>query len=78
MSLTQTATKWNETPEILAARDIAKRFNKTHVVVIMLDDRSGTINGASYGSDGDRCRVAGKLMDVAYKAVLKYFVGENI
>lgn len=62
---------WKDEPTIMAARDIAKKFNQTRVIIIMVDDEGGTIRSASYGANGALCTSAGKLADVAYDAVVK-------
>ena len=52
----------------MAAREIAQRFGKDRVILIMLTE--DTLETASYGTDGRLCAEAGKLADVAYDAIM--------
>jgi len=61
---------WNPAPEVAAARDIAKKFNKKQVVILMLDDEK--IQSVSYGETKKLCDATAKLADVAYNAVYEY------
>ena len=57
-----TVANWRDNPEIMAARDYAKRFGKRRVV-IYCEDGDGMVSGVSYGTSGDLCRRAGKVLD---------------
>lgn len=51
---------WNPSPKVAAARDIAKKFGKTKVVILMLDEREGTMEYASFGETKEMCTDAKK------------------
>lgn len=63
---------FNPSPKVAEARDLAKKFGKTKVIIFMIDDDAGTMEYASYGRDKAMCSDAGKLADVAYKAIYDY------
>jgi hypothetical protein len=58
---------FNPSPKVAAARDIANRFNKRMVIVLMLDEE--TMEFASYGATPTLCTRAKRLADKAYDAV---------
>lgn len=62
----------NFDPKISLAREFARRFGKTHVVVLALDEENA-LEYASYGSSKNRCNQAKKVADVAFEAVVKFF-----
>ena len=67
---------WNPSPEVAEARNIARRFGKDQVIVIMLDLERGTIESVTYGRTKALCADAKRLGDVAYDAVrLEFVVG---
>lgn len=55
---------------IQAARDLAERFGKEQVIVLMLDQKAGTLEYASYGKTRALCADARRLADAAYDAVM--------
>lgn len=62
---------WNPSPKVAAARDIAKRFGKDQVIVLMLNRGSqGTIEAISYGRNRVLCADAKALASVAYDAII--------
>ncbi|MEW6616451.1 MAG: hypothetical protein AB1401_13430 [Thermodesulfobacteriota bacterium] len=63
---------FNPSPKVAEARDLAKKYGKTKVIIFMIDDDKGTIEYASYGKDRVMCADARKLADVAYDAVLDH------
>ena len=63
---------FNPSPKVAAARDIARKFKKRQVIVLMLDD--DTLEYASYGETKTLCDGAYKLADIAYSAVMKYLL----
>lgn len=64
---------WNPSPKVAAARDIARRFGKQQVIVVMLDLERGTIESATYGETKALCADAKRLGDAAYDAVIKAY-----
>jgi hypothetical protein len=63
---------WNPSPKVAAARNIGKKFGKPQVVVLMIDQDSGTLELASYGETRELCEEARKLGDVAFNAVIAH------
>lgn len=63
---------WNPSPRVAAAREIARRFGSTHVVVLMLNEDEGTIQYATYGTDAGRCSEAKVFGDVAFEALNQF------
>jgi hypothetical protein len=59
-------------PKIAEAKYIADRFQKTKVILIMLDDENATIEYASYGKTPELCKEAKIIADVAYESVLSF------
>ena len=45
---------WRDSPRIMAAKEIADRFKKRQVIIIMVD-RQGAISYASYGTSKKLC-----------------------
>ena len=62
---------WNPSPKVAAARDIGARFRKDQVIVLMIDNRAGTLEYASYGETRALCDEAKWLADAAYAAVAR-------
>jgi len=56
---------WNPSPKVAAARDIGKKFGANKVIVIMLNERAGTIESVSYGETKTECTMAKRLANVA-------------
>lgn len=61
---------FNPDPEVAAARDIAKRFSKKQVIILMIDEEMLTY--ASYGETKALCDAAKKIADVAFDAVMDH------
>lgn len=61
---------FNPSPKVAAARDIARQFKKTQIVVLLIDQDAGTLEYASYGETKELCKEAKILADVAYDAVM--------
>ncbi len=60
---------FNPSPQVAAAREVARRFGKKQVIILMLDDY--TLEYASYGEDKALCAGARRLADTAYDAVME-------
>jgi hypothetical protein len=52
---------WRKNPKIADARDLAKKWDKSHVVFIMIDDNQGTIEYITYGKNKTECKVAHEI-----------------
>lgn len=65
---------FNLSPKVAEARDLAKKYGKTRVIIFMIDDDKGTMEYASYGKDKALCSDARKLADVAYKAIYDHLL----
>jgi hypothetical protein len=65
---------FNPDPKVAEARAIAKKYKKTKVIILMVDDWNGTLEYASYGETPTMCREAKQLADAAYEAVYKAIV----
>jgi hypothetical protein len=65
---------WKQSPEIMQARRVAKELGASRIIILMIDDKAGTIGYASYGADSRLCEEAGRLAEVAYKAVYQQMV----
>ena len=63
---------FNPSPKVAEARDLAKKYGKTKVIIFMIDDDAGTMEYASFGKDKAMCNDAKKLADVAYRAIYEY------
>ena len=63
---------FNPSPKVAEARDLATKYRKTKVIIFMIDDDAGTMEYASFGKDKAMCSDAGKLADVAYKAIFDH------
>ena len=68
-------TDWRKSPEIVQAQRIAKELGKSQIVILMIDEKAGTIATASYGTNGERCAEAERLAEIAYDAVYEYLSG---
>jgi hypothetical protein len=60
---------FNPSPKVAACREVARKFKKKAVIVLMLDDDN--LEYASYGETPALCNEAKKLADVAFDAVMK-------
>ena len=60
---------FNPSPKVSEARDLAKKYGKTKVIIFMIDDDKGTMEYASFGKDKAMCSDAKMLADLAYKAI---------
>ena len=60
---------WNPSPQVAAARDIAGKFGKDRVILLMLNDAERTIEYASYGWTAALCKDTRRLADAAMAAV---------
>jgi len=60
----------NKSPKVQTARKVAEKYKKTHVILLMLDTKNGTIEYASYGKTAEACNLAKHLADLAYDEVL--------
>jgi hypothetical protein len=63
---------FNPTPEVAAARDFARKFNKQQVIILSLDN--DTLSVATYGETVQLCAETKTLGDRCYDAVFSYFV----
>ena len=57
-------------PKVEAAKQLAKKWYKSHVIIIALDDKARTIETASYGSDKRKCAEAEKLGKAAHDGIV--------
>lgn len=57
-------------PKVTAAREIAKQFHQTRVIVIMINDDTRTVEYASYGKTKPLCDAARQLADRLFEAVI--------
>ena len=64
---------WNPSPKVAVARDYAKQYGKTHVIIIGLDDE--TLEYASYGATKQKCSEAERLAKLCYDTLLEYLAG---
>ena len=60
---------FNPDPKVTAARDIGRKWSKSRVIVLMIDDDAGTIEYASWGRTPVLCRRAKVTADAVYEAV---------
>ena len=63
---------FNPSPKVAEARELAKKYGKTKVIIFMIDDEAGTMEYASFGQDRAMCADARKLGDVAYEAIVDH------
>ena len=62
---------FNPSPKVAAARDVAKKFNKDEVIIIMVDNGTQTVEYASYGKNEFLCARAREKADVAFNAIVR-------
>jgi len=60
---------WNPSPEVAAARDYGKKFNKDKVIILGIDELKGTFEIISYGKTKEKCSEAKKIADDLYNLV---------
>lgn len=63
---------WNPSPKVATARDAGKKYGANKVILILINERAGTIESVSYGETKTECTMAKRLADVAYEAVYDY------
>jgi len=68
---------WNPSPKVAAARDIADRWNLSHVIIVMIDDKTGDTTTVTYGENRGKCAAAEKLGEVAHVAIIDAWEGEK-
>lgn len=69
-----TKMAFNPSPKVAAARDVAKRFGMNKVVILMLNERDGTMEYASYGDTARECSEAKRLADAVYDAAYQHII----
>ena len=62
---------FNPSPKVADCRDLARKWKKHQVIIIMIDREAGTLEYASYGENKKLCDQAEALADTAYDAVYK-------
>lgn len=60
---------WNPSPKVADARNLARRHGADRVVIVLLSDKTGTMETISYGETRLLCAQAQHLSDVAYDAI---------
>jgi len=65
-------------PEVLAARDFAKKFDRDQVIILSIDrvlsiDREMRIHTVSYGASKYLCNVAKYHGDIVQKALIEHY-----
>ena len=65
---------FNPSPKVGDAANIAKKYNKSKVIILMLDDE--TLEYASYGDNSQQCDQAKEIAEVAYEAVMQHMVDQ--
>lgn len=68
---------FSPSPKVADCRELARKWKKTKVIIIMIDDRAGTMEYASYGETPVMCKRAGQLADTAYDAIYKQLTQEE-
>ena len=61
---------WNPSPEVAAARDFGKKFDKKMVVIFHVNGK-GEIGYASYGETKELCGAARQLADRIFDFVVR-------
>lgn len=69
---------WNPAPEVQALRELAAKFHKQQVIVLMVDLKAGTLQMASYGATRELCNDAKRRGELAYDAVMGSFKAEAL
>ncbi len=62
---------WNPSPEVAAAREVAKGLGAKAAIVIYLSDDGQRIGMASFGCDKATCKAAWELGDTLYDVAVK-------
>jgi len=65
---------WNPSPQVAVARDYAKKFGKSQVVILAIDEHNN-LSYASYGATKQLCGSAEKIADIALDSIMSWFQG---
>ena len=68
---------WNPSPKVQTAREVAAKWGADQVVILLVNQRQGTLEMISYGKNARLCDEAGRLGDAAHDAVLATYVKED-
>ena len=60
---------WNPSPKVADARALGRKWGASGVIIFLLDDATGTLEGISYGKTRALCADVGALMDIAMDAL---------
>ena len=60
---------WNPSPKVADARALGRKWGASRVIVFLIDDATGKIEGISYGKTRALCADAAVLMDMAMDAI---------
>lgn len=65
---------WNPSPKVAAARDAANKFKYPKAILILVNEKTGAIEAASYGQTKKMCDECGKLADHLLEAVQDFYL----
>ena len=60
---------WNPTPEVAMARDYAKKFKQTKVIILSVDEDKQKYGVTSYGETKQKCSEAKIIADAIWELV---------
>ena len=60
---------WNPSPKVADARALGRKWGASGVIIFLLDDATGTLEGISYGKTKALCADAEVLMSIAMDAL---------
>ena len=60
---------WRTNPSIQQAKAVAQATGATRVVMLLINDETGTMQTATYGKDGPLCTKAGAIGDFVFEEV---------
>jgi hypothetical protein len=64
---------FNPSPKVAVAWDAATKFGCEEAIILLIDNKAGTVEYASYGVTKVACEHARKLADRAFDAVMEAY-----
>jgi len=65
---------WNPSSKVAADRDAANKFNYPKAVLILVNEKTGNIEAASYGQTKKMCDECGELADFLLEKVQDFYL----
>lgn len=68
---------WNPSPEVADCREIARKWKCDQVIVLAIDNKTGTFKTVSYGESRALCDSAKKINEQIHKEVERGIIEVN-